>query len=56
MHSIDETLVQHQDLSELATLDELKNLSVEKLKEFALLHKIAGHIKVQLEKLATKLY
>ena len=53
---IDETLVQHQNLPELVALDDLKKLSVEKLKEFAALYKIAGRSKMQPEKLATKLH
>lgn len=39
---IDETLVQHQNLPELVALDDLKKLSVEKLKEFAALYKIGS--------------
>jgi len=54
--SIDETLVQKQNFPELAALNELKSLSVEKIKEFAALHKIAGCSKMQSEKLAAKLH
>lgn len=50
------TTAQHQDLPELASLDELNALSQKKLNQLAATNKIVGRSKMQPEKLVVKLH